>query len=268
MGGVRRLQQPGPAPAERRRHPAPPAAGLERRDLAPAPGLRRATGPLGAAGGRAGRPGPRVPLRSAGAVLGRLEEEHPHGVCHRVPAVCRGVRPAVHRPPAGCALRRSRSARHRGRRLSVPPVPAEPGCGGDHCHEHGCIRGPLCGSCNTREGTGFPCCFLRLEGAALHLLECRGWLERGTLPGRFHTAVVRACLGQAERQGRCPRESYVRELEHAHGVRRFELGCSGWHASRWTKDVAAPETAALVQAFVDASLAAPEGVPSPGPAAG
>ncbi|WP_051821607.1 endonuclease domain-containing protein [Streptomyces sp. NRRL F-5065] len=141
-----------------------------------------------------------------------------------------------------------------------------PAAAWDHCHEHGYVRGPLCGSCNTREGTGLPYYFLRLEGAALHLLECRGCLEQRTLPRRFHTAIVRAHLEQTERHGRCPREPYAREVEHAHGVRRFELECSGWHASRWTKDVTVPETAALVQAFVDAALASREGRPSPGPA--
>ncbi|OII59580.1 hypothetical protein BJP40_13260 [Streptomyces sp. CC53] len=57
-------------------------------------------------------------------------------------------------------------------------------------------------------------------------------------------------------------------MEHAHGVRRFEPECSGWRASRWTKDVTAPEMTALVPAFVDAALAVREGRPSPGPAAG
>lgn len=135
-----------------------------------------------------------------------------------------------------------------------------------HCHEHGYVRGPLCGRCNTLEGTGHPYYFLRLEGAALHLLECRGCREQRTLPRRYHTAVVREHLEQTERHGRCPREPYARELEHTHGVRRFELECSGWHASRWTKDVTTPERAALVQAFIDAALAAREGRPSPGPA--
>ncbi|MFJ2565821.1 endonuclease domain-containing protein [Streptomyces sp. NPDC087568] len=143
-----------------------------------------------------------------------------------------------------------------------------PAAAWDHCHEHGYVRGPLCGSCNTREGTGLPYLFLRLEGAALHLLEYRGCLEQRTLPRRFHTAVVRAHLEQTERHGRCPREPYAREVEHAHGVHRFELECSGWHASRWTKDVTEPETAALVRALVDATLAAQEGRPSPGPATG
>lgn len=143
-----------------------------------------------------------------------------------------------------------------------------PAAAWDHCHEHGYVRGPLCGSCNTREGTGIPYYFLRLEGAALHLLECRGCLEQRTLPRRFHIDVVRRHLEQTERHGRCSREPYARELEHAHGVHRFQMECSSWHTGRWTKDVTASEVTALVQAFVDASLAAQEGRPSPGTATG
>ncbi|WPB90734.1 endonuclease domain-containing protein [Streptomyces malaysiensis] len=42
----------------------------------------------------------------------------------------------------------------------------------DHCHAHGHVRGPLRGSCNTRESKATPHYFLQLEGA-LHLLERR-----------------------------------------------------------------------------------------------
>ncbi|MDL5206643.1 endonuclease VII domain-containing protein [Streptomyces sp. ALI-76-A] len=134
----------------------------------------------------------------------------------------------------------------------------------DHCHEHGHVRGPLCGSCNTREGTARPYYFLQLEGGALHLLECRGCLEQRTLPRRFHLDVVRAHLEENERHGRCGKQPYVREAEHTHGVHRFQLQCSGWHATgKWTKDVTASEVATLVRAFVDAVQ---EGRPSPGDA--
>ncbi|WP_406472582.1 endonuclease domain-containing protein [Streptomyces platensis] len=138
----------------------------------------------------------------------------------------------------------------------------------DHCHAHGYVRGPLCGSCNVREGKATPYSFLQLEGGVLHLLECRGCLEQRTLPRRFHLDVVRAHLEQTERHGRC-RQTYARELEHTHGVHRFQLECSNWHATgKWTKDVTAAEVAALVRAFVDAALAAQEGRPSPGTATG
>ncbi|MFE2053796.1 endonuclease domain-containing protein [Streptomyces sp. NPDC059459] len=104
-----------------------------------------------------------------------------------------------------------------------------PAAAWDHCHEHGYVRGPLCGSCMTREGTGLPYHFLRLEGAALHLLECGGRREQRTLPRRFHTVVARAHLEETERHGRSPREPYAREVEHAHGVRRSEFGVDPLH---------------------------------------
>ncbi|MEU9471238.1 endonuclease VII domain-containing protein [Streptomyces avermitilis] len=139
----------------------------------------------------------------------------------------------------------------------------------DHCHGHGHVRGPLCGSCNTREGKATPYYFLQLEGGTLHLLECRGCLEQRTLPRRFHLDVVRAHLEQTERHGRCRRQPYARELEHTHGVHRFQLECSGWHAvSNWTKDVTASEVTALVRAYVDAALTAQESQPPPGTATG
>ncbi|MER5618688.1 endonuclease domain-containing protein [Streptomyces sp. NPDC002215] len=135
----------------------------------------------------------------------------------------------------------------------------------DHCHEHGHVRGPLCGSCNTRECKAEPHNFLQLEGGALHLLECRGCLEQRTLPRRFHLGVVRIHLEQTERHGRCRNQPYARELEHTHGVHRFQMGCSGWHgASSWTKDVTASEVVALVRAFVDTALAAQDGRSSSG----
>ncbi|GAA2330527.1 hypothetical protein Scani_33780 [Streptomyces caniferus] len=131
--------------------------------------------------------------------------------------------------------------------------------GWDHCHEHGHVRGPLCSSCNTREGTTPPYYFLQSEGGAQHLLECRSCLQQRTLPRRFHLAVVCAHLELTERHGRCRRQPYAREVEHARGVHHFRLECSGWHMpSTWTKDVTESEVAALVRAFVDQALATPE----------
>ncbi|MFB8443617.1 endonuclease domain-containing protein [Streptomyces niveus] len=138
----------------------------------------------------------------------------------------------------------------------------------DHCHEHGHVRGPLCAGCNTFEGKGTPQFFLQREGAALHLLECRGCLEQRTLPNRFHLGVVRAHLEQTERHGSCRQQPYAREVGHAHGVYRFQLECSAWHTNgNWTKDITAAEVFALVQAFVDAALMQ-ESRPAPDPAAG
>jgi hypothetical protein len=48
-------------------------------------------------------------------------------------------------------------------------------------------------------------------------------------------------------------------------VYRFQLRCSGWHAKgTWTRNVTVSEVTALVEAFVDTVLAAPEHQPSPG----
>ncbi|MET8956261.1 hypothetical protein [Streptomyces sp. NPDC004533] len=101
----------------------------------------------------------------------------------------------------------------------------------------------------------------------LHLLECRDCREQRTLPRRFQTGVVSAHLERTERHARCRHNPYARELEHAHGVHRFQLECSGWHAvSNWTKDITASEVSARVRAFVDAALAAQEDRRSPGAA--
>ncbi|MEE1736397.1 endonuclease domain-containing protein [Streptomyces sp. BE147] len=132
----------------------------------------------------------------------------------------------------------------------------------DHCHEHGHVRGPLCGGCNNRECKSFPYSFLQ-SGGTQHLLECRGCLDQRTLPPRFRLDVVRAHLEETERHGRCRTQPYAElEQKHTDGGGRFKLTCR-WHSSsRWTKDVTATETAALVQAYIDAALAAQEGRPS------
>jgi hypothetical protein len=136
----------------------------------------------------------------------------------------------------------------------------------DHCHDHGHVRGPLCTSCNNVEGKAAPDTFLQSEDGALHLLQCRDCHEQRTLPRRFHLEVIRAHLKRTERHGSCHREPYVDEAEHTHGVYRFQLQCSGWHAKgTWTRNVTASEATALVEAFVDRVLAAPENT-SPPPA--
>ncbi|MER8091127.1 hypothetical protein ACFVZR_33770 [Streptomyces sp. NPDC058316] len=101
------------------------------------------------------------------------------------------------------------------------------------------------------------------------LVQASRQLAQRALPRRFHLGVVRAHLEQTERHGRCRRQPYARELEHTHGVHRFQLECSGWHATgNWTKDVTASEVAVLVRAFIDETLAPQGGRPSPGTATG
>ncbi|MFG3545596.1 MULTISPECIES: endonuclease domain-containing protein [Streptomyces] len=138
----------------------------------------------------------------------------------------------------------------------------------DHCHEHGHVRGPLCGSCNNRECKSLPYDFLQ-NGGTQHLLECRGCLEQRTLPPRFRLDVVRAHLEETERHGRCRKQPYADlEQQHADGGGQFQMTCR-WHSSsRWTKDVTAAEAAALVGAYIEAALAAGEARPSPGAAPG
>ncbi|WP_086670374.1 endonuclease domain-containing protein [Streptomyces albovinaceus] len=144
----------------------------------------------------------------------------------------------------------------------------------DHCHDHGFVRGPLCGSCNTYEGKSTARSFLQdKEGAALHLLECRGCLERRTLPARYHAAVARMHLEATERHRvrsrQCRREPWFEGVELAHGEYRFELSC-WWHKAEWTKAVTEAETSALVRDFVDQAFRAAQPatvVPAPRAAA-
>ncbi|TXR91750.1 hypothetical protein EAO73_35805 [Streptomyces sp. col6] len=129
----------------------------------------------------------------------------------------------------------------------------------DHCHEHGQVRGPLCGSCNSREGCATPEYFFQFEGSVEHLLECRGCNEQRSLPQRFALEVVRAHLQQTERHGQCRMRPYVREAEQQpEAGHRFLLSCSGGHTKTgtWTTDVTADEVTALVHTFVDPILVA------------
>ncbi|MFC9343908.1 hypothetical protein ACFT0G_32255 [Streptomyces sp. NPDC057020] len=97
------------------------------------------------------------------------------------------------------------------------------------------------------------------EGAALRLLECRGGLERHTLPARYRAALARMHVEATERHiiraRRCKRVPWTENVELAHGAYRFGLSC-WWHKATWRKDVTVAETATLVREFVDQTLAA------------
>ncbi|MEE1797276.1 endonuclease domain-containing protein [Streptomyces sp. JV176] len=128
--------------------------------------------------------------------------------------------------------------------------------GWDHCHDHGFVRGPLCAQCNTCEGSSRSRSFLRdREGAAQHLLECRGCRDQRTLPRRYHPAVAAEHLESTERHGRCRHRPYADHVEPAHGAHLFKLRCDQHWTASWTKEVSAGEAARLVRAYVVGVLA-------------
>ncbi|WP_030931976.1 endonuclease domain-containing protein [Streptomyces sp. NRRL B-24720] len=70
--------------------------------------------------------------------------------------------------------------------------PPRPAAAWDHCHEHGLIRGPLCGSCNTMEGQGKE--FLSRKGSVRHLLRCNDCRRSRTMPVHHRLAALRRHL--------------------------------------------------------------------------
>ncbi|MFF8321044.1 endonuclease domain-containing protein [Streptomyces bobili] len=87
---------------------------------------------------------------------------------------------------------------------------ARPATDWDHCHDHGLIRGPLCGSCNTMEGQGKD--FLARPGSLQHLLQCDD--NRRRL--RLHRPQLR-CEARHPRRAQCAafaRGSRTRPVPH------------------------------------------------------
>ncbi|MFZ4269180.1 endonuclease domain-containing protein [Streptomyces arboris] len=71
------------------------------------------------------------------------------------------------------------------------PTP-RPATDWDHCHAHDLIRGPLCGSCNTKEGHGKD--FLQLPGSVKHLMRCDECRLQRALPPHHRLAALRRHL--------------------------------------------------------------------------
>ncbi|MFD5111905.1 endonuclease domain-containing protein [Streptomyces sp. NPDC058391] len=69
---------------------------------------------------------------------------------------------------------------------------ARPATDWDHCHGHGLVRGPLCGSCNTMEAQGKE--FLARAGSLQHLLRCDGCRAQRSLPPHHRLAALRRHL--------------------------------------------------------------------------
>ncbi|MFI8873188.1 endonuclease domain-containing protein [Streptomyces sp. NPDC055243] len=65
---------------------------------------------------------------------------------------------------------------------------ARPATDWDHCHTHGLIRGPLCGSCNTMEGQGKE--FLARPRSLQHLLRCNDCHTQRNLPPHHRLAAL------------------------------------------------------------------------------
>lgn len=76
--------------------------------------------------------------------------------------------------------------------LCVVCETARPATDWDHCHAHGLIRGPLCGSCNTMEGQGKE--FLARPGSLQHLLQCDDCRTERSLPPHHRLAALRRHL--------------------------------------------------------------------------
>ncbi|MFB8144399.1 endonuclease domain-containing protein [Streptomyces parvus] len=103
---------------------------------------------------------------------------------------------------------------------------ARPATAWDHCHDHGLIRGPLCGGCNTMEGHGKE--FLARPGSLQHLLRCDGCRAQRSLPPLHRLAVLRRNLHLTRGAQDCdwPLHMHV-SIEQADGGYDCTVHCSG-----------------------------------------
>ncbi|MFE2302693.1 endonuclease domain-containing protein [Streptomyces sp. NPDC059445] len=109
--------------------------------------------------------------------------------------------------------------------LCVLCDPPRPAAVWDHCHEHGLVRGPLCGRCNTAEGQGKE--FLNLKGSVAHLLRCDGCRPRRTVPPHHRLAALRRHLHLERGADGCnwPMHMCVSITETAEGGYNCQIRC-------------------------------------------
>ncbi|MFJ3664687.1 endonuclease domain-containing protein [Streptomyces sp. NPDC090119] len=103
---------------------------------------------------------------------------------------------------------------------------ARPATDWDHCHDHGLVRGPLCGRCNSLEGRGKE--FLARPGSVPYLLRCDGCRTRRSLPPHHRLAALRRHLHLTWGAQGCDWPMHVHvSLEETDEGYAFTIHCSG-----------------------------------------